>query len=366
MAEDTLSLQEISDRIQINDLLVRYTVAIDTQDWKLLDTVFLPDATVDYTETTRTDINGIYSFTSLIPGDYTITVTPGTVPGGLSANPTFDSDGIGTAHTSDLTLAPNTTNNGQDFGYTGTASLGDRVWLDTSGDGVQAAGEPGLANVDVTITWFGNDATFGTADDETFTTTTDNAGNYDFVNLAVGDYRVDVDQADAPGNTSLTTGNDTHDVNLTAGYVRCMGKGQRERVVPVGRQARDAIEAYREHLRPKLVRQGVLTGRVAAPVTQRADAALPLLLSRNGEALERTIVWRIVRREALRRGIKGRASPHTLRHSFATHMLNGGADLRSVQELLGHANIATTQIYTHLTTEHVRQTYDQSHPRAKE
>jgi integrase/recombinase XerD len=152
------------------------------------------------------------------------------------------------------------------------------------------------------------------------------------------------------------------DVNLTAGYVRCMGKGQRERVVPVGRQARDAIEAYREHLRPKLIQRGIETGRIPAPVTPRVDAALPLFMSRNGGAMERTTVWRIVRREALRRGIKGRASPHTLRHSFATHLLEGGADLRVVQELLGHVSIDTTEIYTHVQTGRLREIHARCHP----
>ena len=131
------------------------------------------DASVDYSETTRTDINGDYAFGNLIAGDYTISVTPGTVPGGMGGNPTFDSDGAVTPHTADLTLAANASDNAQDFGYSGTASLGDRVWLDSDGDGVQdASNEPGLANVDILVTWFGNDGLFGTADDESFSTTT--------------------------------------------------------------------------------------------------------------------------------------------------------------------------------------------------
>jgi integrase/recombinase XerD len=152
------------------------------------------------------------------------------------------------------------------------------------------------------------------------------------------------------------------DVNLDAGYLRCMGKGRRERIVPVGQKARDAIEAYREHLRPKLVRRAIETGSVEVPVTRKANAALPLFLSRSGSAMERTAVWRIVKREARRRGIRGRVSPHTLRHSFATHLLEGGADLRVVQELLGHVSISTTEIYTHVQTGRLREIHARCHP----
>jgi len=175
------------------------------------------DSVIDYTVTTTTDVNGNYTFDNLIPGDYTITVDPLTVPGNSGTNPSFDNDG-GNDHTSDVTLGVDENNVDQDFGYLGAASLGDRVWIDTNGDGVQdATNEPGLANVDVTITWFGPDGTFGTPDDESFTTTTDNDGNYDFVNLPSGDYRVDVIETTAPATSNLTTGNDTHDVNLSDG-----------------------------------------------------------------------------------------------------------------------------------------------------
>lgn len=156
------------------------------------------------------------------------------------------------------------------------------------------------------------------------------------------------------------------DVNLRAGYARCMGKGRRERVVPVGRQARDALEAYLEHLRPKLLRRAMEAGRVEAVMTDKVRAALPLFLSRSGGRLDRTAVWRVVRREARRCGIKGQVSPHTLRHSFATHLLEGGADLRVVQELLGHVSVGTTEIYTHVQTGRLRELHARCHPHGKE
>jgi integrase/recombinase XerD len=139
------------------------------------------------------------------------------------------------------------------------------------------------------------------------------------------------------------------DINLSAGYVRCIGKGSKERIVPVGFQALRAVEQYLEQGRPQIARnQG-----------QRA-----LFLNHRGERLTRQGFWLIVKAYAKQAGVKASITPHTLRHSFATHMLNSGADLRSVQELLGHANISTTQIYTHLTADRLRQVYDQAHPRA--
>jgi integrase/recombinase XerD len=153
------------------------------------------------------------------------------------------------------------------------------------------------------------------------------------------------------------------DVNMTGAFVRCMGKGRKERVTPVGRKALDALEAYVEHLRPELLRQGQERGRYPTPLSRAAAAALPLFLSRTGGALERTAVWHVVRREARKCGIKGKVSPHTLRHSFATHLLEGGADLRVVQELLGHASISTTEIYTHVQMQRLRAIHDRCHPR---
>jgi len=152
------------------------------------------------------------------------------------------------------------------------------------------------------------------------------------------------------------------DLDLRVGYVRCMGKGRRERVVPVGRKAREALEAYLEHLRPKLLDKGFRSGRWSLPLPKSVAATLPLFLSRTGGPMERGAVWRLVRREALRRGIPGRVSPHTLRHSFATHLLEGGADLRVVQELLGHVSINTTEIYTHVQTKRLKEVHARYHP----
>ena len=155
------------------------------------------------------------------------------------------------------------------------------------------------------------------------------------------------------------------DLDLRVGYVRCMGKGRKERVVPVGSKARDALEAYLEHQRPKLLERGLSRGFWHTPLTKKDALGLPLFLSRNGGALERTAVWRMVRREAQRRGIPGKVSPHTLRHSFATHLLEGGVDLRIVQELLGHVSVATTEIYTHVQTRRLKEVHARYHPRGK-
>ena len=153
------------------------------------------------------------------------------------------------------------------------------------------------------------------------------------------------------------------DLNLDAGYVRCMGKGRKERVTPVGGKARETLRDYVEQLRPKLVDEGLQRGRWNKPFTKSVRATVPLFLSRTGGPVDRTAVWRVVRREAARRGIPGKVSPHTLRHSFATHLLEGGADLRVVQELLGHADIGTTEIYTHVQTKRLKEIHDRFHPR---
>lgn len=153
------------------------------------------------------------------------------------------------------------------------------------------------------------------------------------------------------------------DLNLAAGFVRCMGKGRKERVTPVGRKACAALAAYLADVRPHLLDTGVRRGRYRLPITRSTSATLPLFLSRTGGPIERTAVWRLVRREAQRRGITGKVSPHTLRHSFATHLLEGGADLRVVQELLGHASINTTEIYTHVQTRRLQEVHARCHPR---
>jgi integrase/recombinase XerD len=152
------------------------------------------------------------------------------------------------------------------------------------------------------------------------------------------------------------------DLNLAGGFVRCVGKGRKERITPIGRQAIDAVEAYLHHQRPELVRTGQERGRWPMPLPRNAQANLPLFLSRTGGPLERTAVWHVVRREAIRRGITGKLSPHTLRHSFATHLLEGGADLRVVQELLGHASVSTTEIYTHVQTKRLLEVHARCHP----
>jgi integrase/recombinase XerD len=133
-------------------------------------------------------------------------------------------------------------------------------------------------------------------------------------------------------------------------YVRCFGKGHKERIIPIHQRAVLAVEEYVKGARPKLTQNN----------QERA-----LFLNRRGERLTRQGFWQILKAYAKQAELGADITPHTLRHSFATHMLSGGADLRSVQELLGHANISTTQVYTHLTTEHVRRTYEKSHPRAK-
>ncbi len=133
------------------------------------------------------------------------------------------------------------------------------------------------------------------------------------------------------------------DLNLDLGLVRCIGKGSKERVVPVGRPALEAVRTY---------------------LSTRRDAAAALFLGNKGKPLSRVSFWRIVRVYARQAGIRTPISPHTFRHSFATHMLDGGADLRAIQELLGHANIATTQIYTHISADRLREVYRAYHPRA--
>ncbi len=141
------------------------------------------------------------------------------------------------------------------------------------------------------------------------------------------------------------------DVNLGAGFVRCLGKGSKERIIPIHQKAARAIKEYMVEARPKLLHD---------------EGEEALFLNRRGERLTRQGLWLILKAYAKAAGITKGVTPHTLRHSFATHVLSGGADLRAVQELLGHANISSTQIYTHLTSEHVRQAYEKAHPRAKD
>ncbi len=140
------------------------------------------------------------------------------------------------------------------------------------------------------------------------------------------------------------------DVDTEGDFVRCFGKGNKERLIPIARRASLVLKEYLDGARPRLAHR---------------EAEKAMFLNRRGERLTRQGFWQILKEYAKAAGLKSEITPHTLRHSFATHMLSGGADLRSVQELLGHANISTTQVYTHLTSEHVRRTYERSHPRAK-
>ena len=141
------------------------------------------------------------------------------------------------------------------------------------------------------------------------------------------------------------------DVNTEGNYfVRCFGKGRKERIIPLYEKIATAVKQYIEEDRTKLAHG-------------KKDTAL--FLNARGDRITRQGFWQKLKEYAKSAGLSSQISPHTLRHSFATHMLSGGADLRSVQELLGHANISTTQVYTHLTTDQVRRSYDRSHPRAK-
>ena len=137
-------------------------------------------------------------------------------------------------------------------------------------------------------------------------------------------------------------------VNYEVGYLRCRGKGSKERLIPVGKKAREALEVYVRTVRPRLAK-----GQVN-------DI---LFLSRFGKRLSRQSVWKIIKRCARQAKITKDIKPHTLRHTFATHLLEHGADLRSVQEMLGHADISTTQIYTHVDRERLKSVHKQFHPR---
>lgn len=142
------------------------------------------------------------------------------------------------------------------------------------------------------------------------------------------------------------------DIDLEVGFVRTIGKGNKERVVPLGRKAIEAIRAYNERGRPQL---GGL-GRLKAP---------ELFLNNRGRRLSRQGVHLLIKRYAIQVGLPDDVSAHTLRHSFATHLLEGGADLRAVQEMLGHADLSSTQIYTHVSAAHLQGIYRNAHPRAR-
>src|SRR5439155_10329894 len=139
------------------------------------------------------------------------------------------------------------------------------------------------------------------------------------------------------------------DLYLDSGFCKCLGKGSKQRVVPLGRPAIKALREYLQELRPKLTR-----GMADCPW---------VFVSRGGRVLTREMLWILVKKYVRRTGLNGKISPHTLRHSFATHLLAGGADLRTVQELLGHANIRTTQLYTHVDRDRLKAIHRRFHPR---
>jgi integrase/recombinase XerD len=135
---------------------------------------------------------------------------------------------------------------------------------------------------------------------------------------------------------------------MDVGFVRCMGKGRKERIIPLGKKAILSLTRYLERIRPKQ-----LKGRL----TQE------FFLNRSGKKISRVSLWKLVKAYAKKARIKKTMKPHILRHSFATHLLEGGADLRSVQEMLGHADISTTQIYTHVDMDRLKSIHEKCHPR---
>ncbi len=140
------------------------------------------------------------------------------------------------------------------------------------------------------------------------------------------------------------------DINLDVGFIKCKGKGSKERIVPIGKIAGHFLKKYFEEARNKLLGKKVSSY---------------IFLAQGGRALSRQSVWKMINKMVSKSHIKKQVSPHTLRHSFATHLLEGGANLRSVQEMLGHASITTTQIYTHINQSRLKKIHSQFHPRAK-
>jgi integrase/recombinase XerD len=150
---------------------------------------------------------------------------------------------------------------------------------------------------------------------------------------------------------SEAVGLDVDDIDLEQGSVRLFGKGSKERIVPLGSYAREAVTAYTVRVRPEMAGKGKGTPA--------------LFLNQRGGRLSRQSAWAAIRAAAETADLGAKVSPHTLRHSFATHLLDGGADVRVVQELLGHASVTTTQIYTMVTVQRLREVYAQAHPRAR-
>jgi len=138
------------------------------------------------------------------------------------------------------------------------------------------------------------------------------------------------------------------EINLEAGFVRVLGKGEKERVVPIGSHAREKIQTYVSRSRPKLLKEHV---------------SAYLFVARAGKPMTRQGFWKLLKRYSAQVGIQKEITPHSLRHSFASHLLEGGADLRAVQMMLGHVDISTTQIYTHVARDHLRKMHEKHHPR---
>ncbi|TRL29425.1 site-specific tyrosine recombinase XerD [Staphylococcus chromogenes] len=142
---------------------------------------------------------------------------------------------------------------------------------------------------------------------------------------------------------------EVEDVNLLMGFVKVFGKGNKERIIPLGETVIELLKTYIENVRPQLLKKLVTH---------------TLFLNMQGKPLTRQGIWKIIKQTGAKAGIQKRLTPHTLRHSFATHLLENGADLRAVQEMLGHSDISTTQLYTHVSKTQIRKMYQQYHPRA--
>lgn len=142
---------------------------------------------------------------------------------------------------------------------------------------------------------------------------------------------------------------EVEDINLMMGFVKVFGKGSKERIVPLGETVIDCLTHYIQNIRPQLLKHTVTH---------------VLFLNLHGKPLSRQGVWKMIKQTGVKAGIMKRLTPHTLRHSFATHLLENGADLRAVQDMLGHSDISTTQLYTHITKNQIRKIYQDYHPRA--